>query len=212
MANSDDISRILRFWFGRIPGSSFGLRDALVLPPRLPYWGGHWAERVLDVDGTIRREFGELIHRGGRGELDAWCESAQGRLALVLLLDQMPRNAFRDTPESFAYDDRVKPLVEQAIELGQDQEFHPLARGFFYLPLMHHEDLATVDRCLGLYLSAFSQASNVERVVLSVDMLSGVRHREILRRFGRYPHRNEILGRTSTPEELRFLQGAFTHF
>lgn len=203
---------VLSFWFGRPPRARFGIIDALWLPTRVPCWGGHWASRVLDVDRLITHHFGELHRRAAAGELDGWQASPRGRLALVILLDQLSRNIHRGTPAAFAQDARVLPLVEEALALGDDRLFNPLARTLLYLPLMHHEDVALLDRCIGLYESALAEAHGAARLVLRVELASARRHREIVARFGRYPHRNAILGRSSTAEELRFLQESFSSF
>jgi uncharacterized protein (DUF924 family) len=203
---------VLRFWFGRLPGPRFELRDAMWLPTRIPCWGGHWASEWLDVDAIIRDHFGELHQRACDGELGHWTEDAEGRLALVILLDQLSRNIYRDTPRAFAQDAATLPIVEEALALGQDKLFNPLARTYLYLPLMHHEDLELLDRCIALYEQAYAESRGLARVVLTVEMKSGKRHREIVQRFGRYPHRNAILGRESTAEELAFLEEHFSSF
>ena len=203
---------VLRFWFGRPPGPRFGVIDGLWLPTRIPCWGGHWASRALDVDAIVTRHFGALHTRAANGELDDWKASPKGRLAFVILLDQLSRNIYRGTPEAFANDENVLPIVEDALRAKDDQLFNPLARTLLYLPLMHHEDLALLDRCVDLYERTHAGATGLPRIVLSIELKSAKRHREIVGRFGRYPHRNRILGRESTPEERRFLQERFSTF
>lgn len=203
----------LRFWFGRPPGASFGIVDALWLPTRIPCWGGHWASRALDVDAIITRHFGALHDRAARGELDdEWRRTPEGRLALIIVLDQLSRNIHRGTPRAFAQDQRTLPIVEAALDACDDRLFNPLARTLLYLPLMHHEDLELIDRCVRLYEAAHAEAPAVPRAVLSIELKSARRHREIVARFGRYPHRNQILDRESTPEELSFLEERFSTF
>jgi len=197
---------VLSFWFGRPPGPRFELVDAMWLPTRIPCWGGHWAGQVLDVDGVIERHFGALHRRAAAGELDDWCESPDGRLAIIIVLDQISRNIHRGTAEAFAQDGKVLPIVERALSAGDDRRYNPLARTLLYLPLMHHEDVAMLDRCIGLYEAAYAEARGLPKTVLKVELASGRRHREIVARFGRFPHRNEALGRKSTPEEERFLR------
>jgi uncharacterized protein (DUF924 family) len=203
---------VLRFWFGRVPGPRFGAADAAWLPTRIPCWGGHWATRVLDVDAIITEHFGELHGRAVRGELDAWPETVEGRLALVILLDQLSRNIYRGKPAAFANDEKVLPLVEEGLARGEDRQFNPLARTLLYLPLMHHERPELLARCIELYEDAHREARGLARTVLGVELASARRHAEILSRFGRYPHRNEILGRESTPAELSFLKENFSSF
>ncbi len=203
---------VLRFWFGRPPRLHFGVVDALWLPTRIPCWGGHWASEVLDVDAIIRRHFGGLHARAIAGELQHWVDTPAGRLALIILLDQLSRNIHRDTPEAFAQDAATLPIVEEGLRRGDDRRFNMLARTLFYLPLMHHEDLPLIERCVGLYEAAYADSRGVPRLLLSVELASARRHRDIVARFGRYPHRNVILGRESTAEELSFLQEKFSSF
>jgi len=208
----DQPEDVLRFWFGRVPGPRFGLADTLWLPTRIPCWGGHWARRVLDVDQLIRTYFGDTHRLAAEGALDHWTDTAEGRLALIIVLDQLSRNLYRGTPDAFAQDQKALPLVERALRLKDDQVFNPLARSLFYLPLMHHEDLTLLDRCVALYEAAHADAWGIPKIVLKVELTSGRRHRDIVRRFGRYPHRNEILGRESTDEEVEFLKQPFSTF
>ena len=203
---------VLCFWFGRPPGTRFGVIDTVWLPTRLPCWGGHWANRAFDVDGIVTRYFGALHERACAGELDDWCDTARGRLALVILLDQLSRNIHRGTPKAFAQDQKALPIVEEGLERGQDRGFNPLARTLFYLPLMHHEDLDLLDRCVTLYEVAHTDATGVAKIVVGIELASGRRHREIVARFGRYPHRNEVLGRKSTDDERAFLTERFSSF
>jgi uncharacterized protein (DUF924 family) len=203
---------VLRFWFGRVPGPRFGVADALWLPTRIPCWGGHWASRVLDVDAIITEHFDDVHRAAAGGELDDWCSTPRGRLAWVIVLDQLSRNIHRGTPAAFENDEKVLPVVEEALAQHDDRRFNPLARTLFYLPLMHHEELELVDRCLHLYERAHHESRGLPRVILGVEMASGRRHREILARFGRYPHRNAILGRESTAEERAFLEESFSSF
>lgn len=203
---------VLRFWFGCVPRARFGVRDAVLLPTRLPCWAGHWARRLVDVDAIIRDRFGETHRLGAEGALDHWADSPRGRLALVILLDQLSRNIYRGTPAAFAQDAQVLPLVERALAAGDESALNPLARTLLYLPLMHHEDLVLLDRCVALYEAAFRVARGIPRVVVRIELASARRHRDIVARFGRYPHRNAILGRESTPEEAAFLTEHFSSF
>jgi uncharacterized protein (DUF924 family) len=203
---------VLTFWYGRVPGPTFGLLDALWLPTRVPYWVGRWSSRVYDVDGIMARRFGEAHAEAAEGRYDRWVTTAPGRLALVLLLDQFSRNIHRGTPLAFAQDAKALPLALEAIEMGVDRAFHGVARAAFYLPLMHQEDLATQERCVELYERAYRQSSGLPRLILGIELVGGRRHRDIIARFGRFPHRNAILGRESTAEESAFLQEPLSHF
>ena len=203
---------VLCFWFGRVPGLKFETADAMWLPSRVLCWGGHWASQVLDVDAIVNEHFGDTHRRAAAGQLDDWANTPGGMLALIIVLDQLSRNIHRGTADAFAQDTRALPLVERALAAGYDGEFNPLARTLFYLPLMHHERLELLDRCIDLYESARGQARGMPRIVLGVELASARRHREIVARFGRYPHRNEALGRQSTSDEEAFLRERFSSF
>ena len=160
----------------------------------------------------IRRRFGRVHEAAAAGELDGWTATPSGRLALVIVLDQLSRNIYRDSPQAFAQDAKTLPIVEDALAAGEDKHFNPLARTLFYLPLMHHENSLLLERCIELYGAAHTQARGLARKVIGVELASGRRHQQILARFGRYPHRNRVLDRQSTPEERRFLKEAFSAF
>jgi uncharacterized protein (DUF924 family) len=143
------------------------------------------------------------------GELDAWQETPRGALALLILLDQLTRNLHRRTPEMFSADERALAVVRRALAAGHEQHLALIERYFLYMPLMHSEDLAdhdlAVDRFTALIEDARRRGS--QRVSVYEGGLDYERrHRDIVARFGRYPHRNAILGRESTPEEVTFLE------
>lgn len=147
-------------------------------------------------DAELRRRF-EIAHgRARRGELAAWEASAEGLLALIVLLDQIPRNIYRGTPAAFAADDQALALAEAAIARGLDTSLGPYQRAFLYLPFMHSERLADQERGIMLYTKL--------GLAEQIDYMH--RHRDIIARFGRFPHRNAILDRASTQEELEFLK------
>lgn len=158
-----------------------------------------WFEKDEAFDRDFRERFLNLHQAAMRGELDGWETTAPGALALVLLLDQFPRNAFRDTPAMYVGDPRARQAAVAALAAGHDRSIDPALRIFFYLPFMHSEKLADQERSLVLCRT------------LEGDYLSYAHeHRDIIARFGRFPHRNDILGRICTPEERRFLdEGGF---
>ena len=149
-----------------------------------------------DFDAEIARRFGSLIDAAAAGRLHAWSDDATDALALVILLDQFPRNVHRNTPRAFATDIAARQVAEAAIARGFDKQVAANMRTFFYLPFMHSEKLADQERCLTLYQAAGDE--------------SGVKyariHRDLIEAYGRFPHRNAILGRDSTPEERAFLE------
>ncbi|MGJ4857777.1 DUF924 family protein [Labrys sp. La1] len=167
------------------------------------FWVDAGPERWFEKDEAFDRDFRErflAVHQAAmRGELEGWETTAPGALALVLLLDQFPRNAFRDTPAMYAGDPLARRVAAAALADGHDRSIGPELRIFFYLPFMHSEELADQERSLALCRA------------LTGDYLSyAQQHRDIVARFGRFPHRNDILGRICTPEERRFLdEGGF---
>ncbi len=159
-----------------------------------------WFRRDDAFDADFRGRFLAAHEAAARGGLDGWLASADGALALVLLLDQFPRNAFRGTARVYATDVRARQAAEAAIDAGFDQRVDPQLRPFFYLPFMHSEDLRDQDRSVALNTPVGGESLKFAR-----------HHRDIVARFGRFPHRNSLLGRESTPEEERFLaEGGFS--
>jgi len=156
-----------------------------------------WFKPDAGFDAQIRERFLDTHEAAAAGRLDEWQQTADGTLALLILLDQFPRNMFRGTPRAFATDSKALQIAERAIERGHDQKIDAPLRSFFYLPFMHSERLGDQERCLALY----HELGNAE--ALKYAEL----HRDAIRRFGRFPHRNEILGRQSTPEEIVYLEG-----
>ena len=159
-----------------------------------------WFAKSAEFDAAITQRFFGLHEAAARGDFD-WAGAPAGALALILLLDQFPRNMFRDSPRAFATDAKAVALAESAIARGFDAKYAPPLRRFFYLPFMHAEDLGRQRRCEALCAAA-GDDDGVKFAVL---------HREIIERFGRFPHRNPILGRATTAEEQAFLDaGGFS--
>ncbi|MFT7624125.1 MAG: hypothetical protein ACI9WU_003312 [Myxococcota bacterium] len=163
-----------------------------------------WFTKSDDFDGTIRTRFGGHVEAAAKGDYDHWTETARGRLALLLLLDQFTRNIYRDTAKAWAADDKSLAIACQGIELGHDQELRPIERPFMYLPLEHAEDMAMQDHCVELCRVLGEQAPE-DAVFCNAIHGYAIRHRDIVARFGRFPHRNVFLGRESTAEEVEFL-------
>jgi uncharacterized protein (DUF924 family) len=160
-----------------------------------------WFEKDDDFDRTIRSRFLAIHETAARGELAAFEESAEGALALLILLDQFPRNMFRNSARAFATDHLARAVADRALARGFDQEADTTMRPFFYLPFMHSELLADQDRCLQQY-EAFGDPEQLKFAVT---------HRDIIAKFGRFPHRNRALGRETTPAERKFLDaGGFS--
>lgn len=158
-----------------------------------------WFAKNDEFDARFRERFAALYDRAARSELDAWMDAAQSALALILLLDQYPRNSFRNTPRMYATDALAVHHAAHAVERGYDRAVDQALQFFFYLPFGHAESLLEQERCVAL-----NQRLGPEITEHAIG------HCEIVRRFGRFPHRNQILGRPSSEAELEFLkQGGF---
>jgi uncharacterized protein (DUF924 family) len=181
---------ILQFWFG-LPSS--------------PDYGEHnekWFRGGPEFDAELRQRFLGLHQLASAGELDHLREDWRGCLALILLFDQFSRNMFRGTLGAFASDTQALALAEYALQQGYDKDRLPTELTFFYLPFEHSEDLGNQHRSVALRQSLPEHAKKADAIQ------HAVRHREVLERFGRFPHRNAVLGRISTAEELEFLATA----
>lgn len=165
-----------------------------------------WFSKSEEVDREIRERFLDEHAAVTAGEREDWLTTARGRLAYVIVLDQFSRNMFRDTPQMFAADGQALAAAQVGIDRGEDRMLGIDGRSFLYMPLMHAEDLATQDRCVALFSSFQAELTGdlADRVGHSLKF--AILHRDIIARFGRFPHRNEILGRKSSPEELAFLE------
>jgi uncharacterized protein (DUF924 family) len=168
---------VLSFWFDDIEPSQWWVKD-------------------VKFDNFITDKFLPLHEQANNCELFEWRKSAKGRLAEIIVLDQFSRNIFRDTPKSFASDQLALALSQEAISLGKHHDLNPIERSFIYMPYMHSESLKIHDIAVELYKSNGIE-SNLE---------FEVKHRNIIKKFGRYPHRNIILNRISTDEEIEFLK------
>lgn len=163
---------------------------------------GKWFTRSDEFDARIKDRFFPLYEEAAAGGLDAWRASPHGMLALIVLLDQFPRNMFRDDPRTFATDPQALVLAEEAIARGFDKAFPMPARSFFYMPLMHAEDMEAQERCCDLFRVSGDREGYFYALV----------HLDAIRRFGRFPHRNVVLGRETSEAERRYLEtGGFAN-
>ena len=179
---------ILEFWFGKPDEPDYG-------KPRKV-----WFSKDLEFDQEVRSRFLSDYQLAATGQLDDWKTSPSGCLALIILLDQFPRNMFRGQPQAFATDSQALAYAKYAVGRGFDKQLLPIQRQFIYLPFEHSENLADQYQCVEL----FSTLKNYPDCVSGVDY--AYRHLQVIERFGRFPHRNEILGRETTPEEAEFLK------
>jgi uncharacterized protein (DUF924 family) len=160
----------------------------------------HWYTRDDDFDTGIRGQYLGLWQRAAAGELASWETTDDGALALVIVLDQFPRNMFRGSAETYASDALARDVARRAIGRGADTRIDPALREFLYLPFMHSEELGDQIRCIEL----------LRQAGLPESAKWGEHHADIIRRFGRFPHRNGILGRATSPDEQAFLdEGGF---
>ncbi len=171
-----------------------------------------WWSKDIAVDKLIVQRFEKTALAAADGALDSWKATPRGLLALILLTDQFPRNMYRGTAGSFAYDHIALQLSVQVMEEGIDQLLRPIERVFVYLPLEHSESLADQERAVQLFKQLASDVAASQKNAFDGFHQFAIRHRDIIARFGRFPHRNEILGRTSTEEEIAFLKTAGSSF
>ncbi|MFM5873979.1 DUF924 family protein [Aeromonas veronii] len=188
---------LLALWFGNEAD------DVLRATRQAPLWWGKSSE----TDALLASRFGELVEAAAKGSLAHWADTPSGRLALILLLDQLPRNIHRGTPAAFARDPLARDLCLKGLSIGADKSLSPLERVFFYLPLEHAESREQQARSVALFEAlAAEQAGTPAQATFAGFADFARRHQVIIERFGRFPHRNDILGRTSTPQEAAFLQ------
>ena len=182
--------------------------DFWFLPPDNPDYGQsrmEWFRKDDAFDAQIRARFGALIDAAIDGGLREWDATPHGALARLIVLDQFTRNVFRGQPASFAADAQALALAVEGIERGHDQAVPPMARIFCYLPLEHAEDATLQARNVALFQALRDAPGAEPRAFFDGTLDYALRHQDVIARFGRFPHRNAILGRTSTAAELDYL-------
>lgn len=179
---SNVIDAINNFWFGDPSSGVYGEDRA------------EWFTKDPGFDAQIMDRFAQVVSAAAMGQLNMMAQSAEGAVALVVVLDQFPRNIYRDDARAFASDPKALRIAKQAVEDGFDQQVMPVMRKFLYLPFEHSENLEDQDRALQLFAALGDD-----------DLVWAEKHHEIIARFGRFPHRNAVLGRLNTPEEKVFL-------
>lgn len=195
----DTPDTIHAFWFG---ASADRDADTDIIARQSALW---WKKRP-EVDAEIARRFAPLVGRAAAGELDDWLGSARGRLALILLTDQFPRNIWRGQAASFAFDVLALRWAKEAIERGVDLDLRPIERVFLYLPLEHSEEIADQREALRLFDELAAGVAAEARPAFADYLDYARRHLEIVERFGRFPHRNAALGRETSADEAEFLR------
>jgi len=189
--NSSSIADITAFW----------LADSLESPEKAAARRDWWYKGGVPVDDEIRARFGDLVPCACARELMGWQDTPDGTLALILLLDQFTRNLHRNTVEAYVGDECAFEIVNHAIDTGLDQVLHPVARIWLYHPFHHSEAVAEQDRGLGLLRDLRQNADPAWHAYVERSITGWTRHRDIVAKFGRFPHRNDVLGRESTSEE-----------
>ncbi|MEK8033529.1 DUF924 family protein [Ideonella sp. DXS29W] len=195
-ASAESPASVLAFWFGDAP------ERAATDPTRAKLW---WSKQPA-VDAQMRERFAGLVDDVGAGLLDGWAHTDLGRLALILVADQFSRNIHRGTPRSFGLDPLARQWTLHGLESGAFEALLPIQRLFAYMPLEHSESLEHQDRCVALMQGLRDRATPEEAATFASYADYAEKHRAVIQRFGRFPHRNAILGRDSTAEELAFLQ------
>lgn len=190
-----DPEDVLAFWFGELDDQG-----------RAPQaQAKKWFTKNSEFDADVKARFAATHEAVNDGKCEAWLETPRGRLAYVIVLDQLSRNMFRGTADMFASDSRALRAAQGGIDKGDDKKLAGDARTFLYMPLMHSEDWLVQDRCVSLFEDMREAAPPDERARLDSHVKYAIMHRDIIKRFGRFPHRNSILDRTSTPDEVEFL-------
>lgn len=184
MRHEDKIKTVLQFWFEDCAPEQ-------------------WFTKNADFDALLKDQFSDLVEKAMAGQLDAWAETRDGLQALIILLDQMARNIFRDTPKMYAGDDIALALSLTGVQRGYLDEWeNPAMRQFLLMPMMHSEDIDIQNKSLPLF----------KKYTLDMTYDYAIKHQVIVERFGHFPHRNDILGRPSTDEEIEFLKGPDSSF
>lgn len=193
---------ILDFWFG--PGGN--ARE--IAARQSPLWFGKSAVN----DQRVNARFSDTLVTAAAGRLDGWAATPHGRLALIIVLDQFPHHIHRGGAKSFATDPQALAHALAALESGEDVQLSPIERVFLYLPIEHAESVEMQDLSVALYGRLAAEASADERALFDDFLKYAHAHRDVIVRFGRYPHRNKLLGRPSTPEEIEFLKQPGSRF
>ena len=197
----DEARSVRDFWFGKLPLSAEGFRR------RMLFWFADESSAMRQRrDEHIRARFGALVERAALGELAIWADGPRRRLSLVLLLDQFPRNMFCGTARAFATDAQALALTLSGMQSAADAALEVVERIFFYMPLQHAESMEVQDESVGAFKRLVADSPGELRATFEASLQSAEDHRDIVRQFGRFPHRNRLLGRNTTLEEAAFLK------
>ena len=192
---------ILNFWFGARPYSLAQIQQHT----RVWFGESDAPELIPQADELVRERFGDITRAAAAGSLSAWESGPRRRLALILLLDQFPRHIFRGTARAFGQDAQALSLALSGMQFGADATLDPVERIFFYMPLMHAEDLDVQEEGVSAFRRLLAEAPLELHEVFQASLDSALKHRDIIARFGHFPHRNRSLGRVTSADELQWL-------
>ena len=195
----DEALEVRRFWFGRLPLKPEGV------PARLALWFGTHEEEQR-ADELVRSRFGALVERAAAGRLGGWADSPRRRLSLILLLDQFPRHVHRGTGRAFATDREALALTLSGMQSAADAALTPVERIFFYMPLQHAELPDAQEESVAAYRRLLNEAPEDLKDLFASSLEAAELHRSVVARFGRFPHRNRVLGRANSAEEEEYLR------
>ncbi len=193
---------VLEYWFGQQSSDEDVIKEKSSL----------WWSKDENLDREIRDRFGELHDKACTGMLDSWKKQPKSYLALIVLTDQFSRNMYRGTPKAFAQDPLALSLTVDGIELGMTKQLRWIEKVFFCMPLEHSESLAMQERSVKMFRELAGDVPESSKNAFSENIDFAVKHWEIINQFGRFPHRNAILNRESTPEEVNFLKQSGSSF
>lgn len=196
MSELEQVKEVLTFWLGEL--DSDGCADQAI--------SRRWYTKDEAFDQQIRERFAGERAAILEGKREVWLRTARGRLATIIVLDQLSRNMYRDTPQMFTADERALETALEGIDQGLDRQLATDERVFFYMPLMHSESLEIQQRCVQLFTTFRDELDGPAHDRLAQNVKYAIAHRDIVMKWGRFPHRNRILGRASTPEEEAFLE------
>jgi uncharacterized protein (DUF924 family) len=192
----DRAEELLNFWFGYLPGPDYIPEDKISI----------WFSEAPRAESILRKRFSQDVARARNGDYNSWRRTAAGRLALILLLDRIPRQIYRDRAQAFASDPMARALVIEGIQEHQDEWLYPIERAFFYLPLEHAEDTEIQRISVEAYSQLLNESPSNLKPFIRMFYDYALVHQQQIEQFGRFPARNAILNRESTPAELEFLK------
>ena len=193
---TDLIENIHRFWFGVLKAPADLPREKLTF----------WFMKNESLDNYIRDAYLSILEDATSGQFEDWKKTPRGYLCLILVLDQFPRHIYRNKPESFSNDPQALQLVLDGLEQGIDHNLYPIERTFFYMPMQHSEDLSVQEQSVELYAQLVEDVHEIVKPFFQEFHKYAKMHLDVIKEFGRFPHRNAILDRESTPEEVAFLK------